>query len=40
MAERLSSWLAEGCDAYAYFNNDDAGFAVQDARWLAERLRR
>jgi hypothetical protein len=23
---------------YAYFNNDDSGYAVQDARWLAERL--
>ena len=37
-AERLSGWLAEGCDVYAYFNNDDSGFAVEDARWLAERL--
>jgi uncharacterized protein YecE (DUF72 family) len=40
MAERLSGWLAEGCDAYAYFNNDDSGYAVQDARWLADRLGR
>ena len=40
MAERLSSWLEEGCDVYAYFNNDDSGFAVEDARWLAERLGR
>jgi uncharacterized protein YecE (DUF72 family) len=38
MAERLTSWLAEGRDVYAYFNNDDSGFAVEDARWLAERL--
>ncbi len=38
MAARLSSWLAEGHDIYAYFNNDDSGFAVQDARWLATRL--
>jgi uncharacterized protein YecE (DUF72 family) len=38
MAERLSSWLAEGIDVYAYFNNDDSGLAVQDARWLAQRL--
>ena len=38
-AERLGRWLDDGCDVYAYFNNDDAGFAVDDARWLAERLR-
>ncbi|HET9443373.1 MAG TPA: DUF72 domain-containing protein [Acidimicrobiales bacterium] len=39
MAERLGSWLGEGRDVYAYFNNDDSGYAVQDARWLADRLR-
>jgi uncharacterized protein YecE (DUF72 family) len=39
VAERLAAWGAQGCDAYAYFNNDDSGFAVEDARWLAERLR-
>jgi uncharacterized protein YecE (DUF72 family) len=39
MGERLSFWLAQGCDVYAYFNNDDSGYAVQDARWLAERLK-
>jgi uncharacterized protein YecE (DUF72 family) len=39
-AERLARWLDEGCDVYAYFNNDDSGFAVEDARWLAERLER
>ena len=38
MSERLAEWLAEGCDVYAYFNNDDSGFAVEDARGLAERL--
>ena len=38
MAERLGSWLAEGHDVYAYFNNDDSGYAVDDARWLADRL--
>jgi uncharacterized protein YecE (DUF72 family) len=38
VGERLSSWLAEGCDVYAYFNNDDSGYAVEDARWLADRL--
>lgn len=39
MAERLSRGLVEGCDVDAYFNNDEAGFAVRDARWLAQRLR-
>ncbi len=39
-AERMSSWLAEGVDVYAYFNNDDSGYAVEDARLLARRLAR
>ncbi len=39
MAHRLGTWLDEGRDVYAYFNNDDSGFAVQDARCLADRLR-
>ena len=39
MAQRLSGWLDEGHDVYAYFNNDDAGHAVADARWLSARLR-
>jgi uncharacterized protein YecE (DUF72 family) len=38
IANRLRSWLAQGVDVYAYFNNDDSGYAVQDARWLALRL--
>jgi uncharacterized protein YecE (DUF72 family) len=37
-ASRLESWLAEGCDVYAYFNNDHQGHAVADGRWLAGRL--
>lgn len=37
-AECIERWLAAGHDVYAYFNNDDSGFAVADARWLAERL--
>jgi len=40
VADRLGTWLDEGRDVHAYFNNDHEGFAVQDARWLAERLRR
>lgn len=39
MSDRLSTWLSQGKDVYAYFNNDDSGFAVRDARWLAERLK-
>jgi uncharacterized protein YecE (DUF72 family) len=38
VAERLATWLDEGVDVYAYLNNDDAGFAVQDALWLSHRL--
>jgi len=37
-AERLAAWLAGGSDVYAYFNNDDSGHAVADARWLASAL--
>ncbi len=37
-ARRLSGWLDDGLDVYAYFNNDHEGHAVTDARWLAERL--
>ena len=36
--ERLRSWLGDGCDVFAYFNNDDSGYAVQDALLLCERL--
>ena len=37
-ADRLGSWLDEGVDVYAYFNNDWHGAAVEDARWLERRL--
>jgi uncharacterized protein YecE (DUF72 family) len=37
-ADRLAGWQDEGCDVYAYFNNDFHGHAVHDARWLADRL--
>jgi len=40
ISDRLSKWLDSGHDAYAYFNNDDSGYAVQDALWLRDRLRR
>ena len=38
-AERIARWLADGCDVYAYFNNDFEGNAVLDARWLAKAIR-
>jgi len=37
-AARLGEWLDEGCDVYAYFNNDWHGHAVVDAEWLRDRL--
>jgi uncharacterized protein YecE (DUF72 family) len=39
VADRLDAVLDEGCDVYAYFNNDWDGNAVIDADWLAARLR-
>ena len=38
-AARLTAWLDDGCDVYAYFNNDWHGNAVADATWLRDRLR-
>jgi uncharacterized protein YecE (DUF72 family) len=40
VAERLEPWLEDGCDLYAYFNNDYEGHAVADAQWLRDRLTR
>jgi uncharacterized protein YecE (DUF72 family) len=40
IADRLSGWVDEGVDVYAYFNNDIGGHAVADATWLRERLGR
>lgn len=37
-AERLGEWLAEGIEAWAYFNNDYEAHAVADAEWLRSRL--
>ena len=37
-AARLAAWRDDGCDVYAYFNNDHGGAAVHDARWLRQRL--
>lgn len=38
VAKRLRGWLDDGCDVYAYFNNDYEGYAVRDAQWLSRRL--
>jgi uncharacterized protein YecE (DUF72 family) len=35
-ADRIGDWRAQGRDVYAYFNNDDQGFAVQNALRLKE----
>lgn len=40
VADRLSGWIDDGVDVYAYFNNDRDGHAVTDARWFRERLAR
>src|SRR5438093_2420760 len=38
VAKRLAAWRDDGCDVYAYFNNDWHGAAVEDAKWLRDRL--
>jgi uncharacterized protein YecE (DUF72 family) len=38
VAERLRPWIDDGCDVYAYFNNDFHGHAVTDAVWFRRRL--
>lgn len=40
IAARLDAWLDDGCDVYAYFNNDWYGHAVTDATTLREQLSR
>jgi uncharacterized protein YecE (DUF72 family) len=30
-ARRLAAWHDDGCDVYAYFNNDVGGHAVRNA---------
>lgn len=39
-AASFRRWLDEGCDVYAYFNNDYDGHAVADALWLTKSLER
>jgi uncharacterized protein YecE (DUF72 family) len=36
--ELLGSWADDGCDVYAYFNNDWDANAVADATWLRDHL--
>ena len=35
-AERIEAWRGEGRDVFAYFNNDEQGFAVKNALRLRE----
>jgi uncharacterized protein YecE (DUF72 family) len=37
-AERVQGWLADGLDAFVYFDNDAKGFAPRDAMALSDRL--
>ena len=37
-ADRIDRWRRAGHDVYAYFNNDDAGHAVTNARELRDLL--
>jgi uncharacterized protein YecE (DUF72 family) len=38
VAEVIGGWLDDGCDVYAYFNNDWHANAVLDATWLRAEL--
>lgn len=37
-AGAISTWQRQGRDVYCYFNNDEAGYATQDARELQAML--
>lgn len=39
-AQRIRDYLHRGCDVYVYFNNDDEGHAVQNARDLRRYLKK
>ncbi|HEX7456051.1 MAG TPA: DUF72 domain-containing protein [Candidatus Nanoarchaeia archaeon] len=39
-AEKINSWLGEGLDVYAYFNNDVNAYAIQNALKLKELTNR
>lgn len=40
VAQQIERWVDEGCDTFAYFNNDVGAHAVSDAGWLRDRLKR
>lgn len=35
-AQRIEQWCGDGIDVYCYFDNDEAGYAFENARRLAE----
>lgn len=37
-AKKIKSWLKDGLDVYAYFNNDALGFAIKNAQTLAKMI--
>jgi len=37
-AQRIRAFLEQGCDVYAYFNNDAFGYAVENARELRQMV--
>jgi uncharacterized protein YecE (DUF72 family) len=37
-AGTFSAWLKEGLEVYCYFDNDEAGYAAQDALELARMM--
>ncbi len=37
-ARRIRKWLEDGLDVYCYFDNDEAGYAVENARDMQERI--
>jgi uncharacterized protein YecE (DUF72 family) len=37
-ANAFSTWLKQGLDVYCYFDNDEAGYAVQDALKLQQMM--
>jgi len=39
VAQRIAGWLNDGCDVYAYFNNDEQGHAVENASDLLRFVR-
>jgi uncharacterized protein YecE (DUF72 family) len=39
-ADRIREWVAQGCDVFAYFNNDGSGHAVRNAETLVGLLGR